>query len=338
MNKTKKTISDILTAVKYADEILHEGHGIKNTNNRPDIRNDRFIRKSNSKRDNKPYNKSTNKRGRNKFRGDRNDDDYNKYDKTRDRSRSRNHRYNKSRGRSKHRYRNRDYSSRRSTPTDNKHHKTKSKSIICFKCQQPGHYADKCPNKKKNDDNNKNPAQQQDKSKNKSKNKRSSHYFTARDSPPDYRRNLFDNNNNLDNIGRQVTFSDDDQASPPYNCKNRNILNSNVSNHYRRYIFVTNTINTTNTTNLDAPFTTKLKFNHYRSKETDGLYEALIDSGANTPAMSTEFVKSENFPIFAVKRPFVADTANGEVIIKYATVLDIENKNEGNNYWMKTIF
>ena len=34
-----------------------------------------------------------------------------------------------------------------------------------------------------------------------------------------------------------------------------------------------------------------------------------------------------------------AETANGDVIIQYATVLEMENTNiEGNKYWMKTIF
>ena len=55
--------------------------------------------------------------------------------------------------------------------------------------------------------------------------------------------------------------------------------------------------------------------------------------------MRTEFVQKQTFPIYAVKRPFTADTANGSVIIKYATVLEIENVDNNNNkYWMKAIF
>ena len=82
-----------------------------------------------------------------------------------------------------------------------------------------------------------------------------------------------------------------------------------------------------------------LTFKGYDSINNNGKYKSLIDSGSNTPAMRTEFVKQQGFPIYAVKRPFTADTANSVVILQYATILELENtNNDGDKYWMKTIF
>ena len=75
------------------------------------------------------------------------------------------------------------------------------------------------------------------------------------------------------------------------------------------------------------------------STRDGGMYLGQLDTGANMCAMKTPFVKKQEFPIYAVKRPFFADTGNGPVIIKYATILEIENTTEQQEkYWMKTIF
>ena len=90
---------------------------------------------------------------------------------------------------------------------------------------------------------------------------------------------------------------------------------------------------------MNAPFTTELRINEYQSERENGMYLGQLDTGANMAAMQTVFVKNNKFPIFAVKRPFYAETANGSVIIRYATILEIENETDQHEkYWMKTIF
>ena len=124
-------------------------------------------------------------------------------------------------------------------------------------------------------------------------------------------------------------------------CHDDNFNYNNSFSQRRRYIFPLNTINATNTTEIDLSslFTAALKFNCYESTANEATFMALPDTGSNTPALKTEFVKKQSFPIYCVKRLFTADTANGTVIIQYATVLELENVNDdGDKYWMKTIF
>ena len=68
----------------------------------------------------------------------------------------------------------------------------------------------------------------------------------------------------------------------------------------------------------DSPYLARLRFKvgetEYKSEEADGAYLGQLDTGSNTPAMRTKFVKENGFPIFQVKRSFYRHFASSRFI------------------------
>ena len=364
-----KDINAIVDAIMFAEQMLHPKHGIRSTNNivKRQINNSRFGSRG------RPNNRGRSSGNNGQRNVNRNENRFTR-NRAQSRSRSRNPRDNNNSNNRIYRNRDNDRNFRdrnnerrqfrdnrnqfqrripiyrnQNQPINNNTNNERKKNINCFNCGQLGHYANKCPNKNKP-----NTATVPRKSKSKDKGKDNNdnkqvHWLDVRN-PPNYRQHIIDHeyNEELDNIhpqsillngranNRHVHFMTNNN-----NCNNHNNFNSNNRRYRRRYIFFLSTINTTATGELDlnSPFTAELRFNNYSSSRPNGMYLGYVDTGSNTPAMSTEFVKKQKFPIYPVKRSFSVDTANDPVIVKYATVLELENTNEQNEkYWMKTIF
>ena len=323
-------LSKISTAINSVQRVMHPGHGIR----------DRTKPRRNKDKD------KARAKGRRRSRGRQRDRSMNENQQQENKEQSDNRQQSRSRSRYRRNKKGKRRNRNRSPPTDNG-----IKNVTCFSCGERGHYKSKCPQRKKAGQEPASPSAntstvpKKKKDKKANKGKFQIDWISAPISRQQYRSELFDE---LDNIKTEkVVEIPNDYSQPSFKTRHfdRNCNNSNVKFNRtfskRRYIFALSTINTFNTKELDlsAPFETPLRFKDYESKENDGLYSGFLDTGSNTPAMRTEFVKEQNFPIYPVKRPFFADTANGEVILKYATVLELENINEdGNKYWMKAIF
>ena len=330
LKECRHTLSDIAPAIDSAQRVLYQKHGMRN-------RNKSTRKQSDGNRD---RGRPKRKRDRGKGRGDKrkHDRDEPEDDSTKDRSRSRSR--NKKRDKKKGKGRDRDRPQSRDD---------RLKKVKCFNCGEKGHYSNKCPKPKQTETPKSDGATTPKKNKKKNdkkKDKRHIDWISAPISHHGYRSDLL--REELNNVDTSRTVQIPDKYTQSYQTRHysndNNCTPPNVkfnTSHQRRYIFALGTINTSNTNELDLshPFTTDLRIKDYRSSKADGTYTGFLDTGSNTPAMRTDFVKKESFPIYAVKRPFSADTANGSVIIKYATILEIENVDNNNNkYWMKTIF
>ena len=343
IKQLQQTVTAIAPAIHSTQRVMHPGHGIRDRS-KPNRNRERGRSRGQPQSESGRKHKS----GSNKGNGKRDKSDG---DRTRSRSRSRhrggNQRQNQGR---------RDRSPKR----DNK-----NKNVTCYNCGKKGHYSNKCrAPKKTNDSPRPASATVPQPKKDKKSGKTQLNWISAPHSRISYRSDLFKQELknvdtsfkvNIPNDYAQSYYTQRHTAKTDNNSNNSNNNDNNSDNNQnctkrivqfntpyrRRYIYTLSTINTTNTKELDlsAPVLVQLRIKDYHSNIENGMYSGFIDTGSNTPAMKTDFVKSQNFPIYSVKRPFEADTANGEVIVKYATVLEIENENDdGNKYWMKAIF
>ena len=317
-----KTLENIRPAVKHANDMLYEGHGIRNRRNKEERGY-----KEKKKAFKKKFKEHKKSKRRDRYREDR-DYETKKFRKRSNRNRS---------------YRKSGRRDRKRTSNDASYKKDK---VTCYLCGEEGHFKSECPEAKKHDKNDRNKGTTPRKSKPKI-----NFINTPSLTREQTRRFHREEDGGLDSVNTRFLVTLGDRSNT--NCKDSSergvIVRRGVSggvrkvkvtkNSLRRYIYALNTANTTNTEDLDPEFTTELIFKGFASKRESGGYLALLDTGSNTPAMKTSFVQKQGFPIYAVKRPFDANTAGGTVIINHATVLDVETKDRnGDKFWMKSIF
>ena len=91
---------------------------------------------------------------------------------------------------------------------------------------------------------------------------------------------------------------------------------------------------------LDDPIIKRFRIRDFKSDAADGLFEGVVDTGANAPVMSLAFAQRQGFPIYQLRKYVPIETANEGVRAHLAAVVYIEiyNADTQKPFWMKSLW